>query len=463
MGSRAWTSGAFDPAAFTFSGASANTNSWAAVTLALRPENPQTGPFLIYQASAQNGATGNSLVINKPTGTRENDLLIACMNGSTNVTWIGDTGWTEVADQGTAPSTRVAYKIAGASEGASYTFTASSVSGTLSGTIATYRNAAYDAIGTIATGANPLVVGAVTATVDFSRILATVARDVGSITITGPATMQTIAIDNDATAPSRLVEEDINLSLSGSSGTRSFTVGNTVGVSGVLVSIKPAATYTPYAQYITRTTATAAAATSIAVNTSTCVPGNLLVLVVTYAFATLATDSLLTPSGWTLVSGTAPPGTAFYSPGMYVFYRIADGSEAASYTVSSTPGTTAGSYTAAMVTLAGINSSQIVAGATNSGSNTTSITATAVDARNNGILLYFGTQANDITAVTFTPPSGMTEAADIALSTASVDVTLEIAYQEGLSEGSTGNKTATASSSAGSDNYRALLVTIGAL
>lgn len=38
VGSATWTSGAFDPAQFTFSGTDAGINSWAAVTMALRPK-----------------------------------------------------------------------------------------------------------------------------------------------------------------------------------------------------------------------------------------------------------------------------------------------------------------------------------------------------------------------------------------------------------------------------------------
>ena len=37
MGQKAWTSGAFDPAVFTGGGADSISNSWAAITLALRP------------------------------------------------------------------------------------------------------------------------------------------------------------------------------------------------------------------------------------------------------------------------------------------------------------------------------------------------------------------------------------------------------------------------------------------
>lgn len=76
-------------------------------------------------ASAQNLTTAD-LVINKPTGTVEGDLLI--------VTIIDDTGespaitlpagWTLLHDLAAGSSlTTVAYKVAGASEGDTYTFT----------------------------------------------------------------------------------------------------------------------------------------------------------------------------------------------------------------------------------------------------------------------------------------------------------------------------------------------------
>ena len=38
VGSAVWTSGAFDPAQFTFSGSNSSSYSWAAVTLAMRPK-----------------------------------------------------------------------------------------------------------------------------------------------------------------------------------------------------------------------------------------------------------------------------------------------------------------------------------------------------------------------------------------------------------------------------------------
>jgi len=459
VGSAVWTSGAFDPAAFTFSGTSTTSFSWAAVTLALRPNQNQVGPILISQASTQRTTSASTLTINKPTGTLEGDLMVAVVNNSSNCSWTGDTGWTEVADQGSSPSTRIAYKVAGASEGASYVFT-SSANGTSSGTIVTYRNAAYDAVGTITSSANPLVLSSVTASVAFSRILATVARNATSITITGPATMQQIAIDNDATDPSRLVEQDDTLSPAGASGTRSFTVGSTSNVSGALVAIKPATSYTPYAQYRASTSGNTTTGPDLTVNTSACSPGNLLLFVTSTVGSGGNDTSFSTPSGWTLLSGNSTSTTAF-QPSMYIFYRIADGSEAASYTATASQ--TASSLVGVMLTLVGVDPSTLIAGTTSTGASTTSITATEVSATANGILLYFGAQGNSNAPVTFTAPSGMTEAIEGSNNAANADLTIEAAYQEGLSAGLTGSKTATASAATGTNRYRAILVTVDAL
>lgn len=126
-------------------------------------------PELVATEKTQNGSAGTSLVINKPAGTQEGDLLVAVMSCAGGVSWTGDTDWTEVADLAGTPSLRIAYKVAGASEPASYTFTASG-SQTLSGGIMTWRNAGWDTIGSIDTdtgSVNPTV----TPNFDFGRVL----------------------------------------------------------------------------------------------------------------------------------------------------------------------------------------------------------------------------------------------------------------------------------------------------
>lgn len=198
-------------------------------------------PTFITSASTQNTVSGGALIINKPTGTVENDLMIGFMfNPGANTTWTGDTGWTEVVDQGSRPSLRIVYKVATASEGSSYTFTSANTANIIAGSILTYRNASYDAIGTITTGANPLVITAVTASVTNCMLLGCAGRDVTSTTITAPVSMTTRVTDNDANTPSYCIAEE-QLSSSGSSGTRTFSgLGGTNNAAGILLTIKPA-------------------------------------------------------------------------------------------------------------------------------------------------------------------------------------------------------------------------------
>lgn len=194
---------------------------------------------LIGLSSKQNTNNSSTLVINKPAGTQQGDLMIVfmCEEGS-NYTFTGDTGWTEIADQGSRPNLRIAYKVAGASEPSSYTFTSSNNNHKMSGSILTYRNAAFDVIGNIATGANPLVADGITVTLDNSLLLGFFIRDVTSYTISTPAGMSQVVIDNDSTACSYgIFSQSVN---SGATGTRSATVGNTSNVSGVLLALKPA-------------------------------------------------------------------------------------------------------------------------------------------------------------------------------------------------------------------------------
>jgi hypothetical protein len=139
------TAGSYDPAAF--GGGSTNTaNSAAAVTLCVWPNQGVRPPEFI--ASQNTRTSGTTMSINKPTSTQQGDLMIAFMCSDQNRTWTGATGWTEVADQGTSPSLRIAYRVAGSSEPSSYTFNLSS-SANMVGAILTYRYATYDTIGAI--------------------------------------------------------------------------------------------------------------------------------------------------------------------------------------------------------------------------------------------------------------------------------------------------------------------------
>lgn len=192
----------------------------------------------IASASTQNTVNGNTLVVNKPAGTQQGDLMIAfmCEEGA-NFTFTGDTGWTEIADQGVRPNLRIAYKIAGASEGSSYAFTSSANNHLISGSILTYRNAAFDVIGSIAENARPLVVSGINVSINASVLLAFLVRDQPSYTIPTPSGMSVVVTDNDSSACSyRIFSQSVN---AGATGSRSSDLGTDVQVSGVLMSIKP--------------------------------------------------------------------------------------------------------------------------------------------------------------------------------------------------------------------------------
>lgn len=202
---------------------------------------PDVAPVFVASASTQNPSSGTSLVINKPTGTVEGDLMVAVMAASDTADgWTGDTGWTEIADQGTVPSTptlRVAYKVATASEGSSYTFTVAT-SRPLGGCIVTYRYAAYDTIaGAFVTAANPLVLTSISPSASQSCLIACGARGAISTTLGTPTSMTARVTDADATAPSYTVCDQTVAK--GPTGTRSMSTGSTTRVAGIMLAIKP--------------------------------------------------------------------------------------------------------------------------------------------------------------------------------------------------------------------------------
>ena len=197
---------------------------------------------------------------------------------------------------------------------------------------------------------------------------------------------------------------------------------------------------------------------TLTVNTPNRAIGDLLLFVVGVAGSSTTTLSVSTPANWTLLIGNNTGGTA-YQPGMYVFYRTVDGTESSSY--SATINSTSSQASGAIISLTNVAPASLTAGTTATGSATANITATTVTATAQGILLYLGMQCNNNQGPpTFTPPTGMTEAADISNNGTTADSGFEIAYQQNLYVGATGSKTATSSSSAGTNRFRALLVTV---
>ncbi len=202
---------------------------------------PSIAPEFVAVSNTSNSTNGTTLVIAKPSLPNpviEGDLMIAVMACDTNArTWTGDTGWTEVADQGADPDLRIAYKVAGATEPSSYTFTLSGSQKT-TGCILAYRYAAYDTIaGSFTTAASPLLLSSVSPSLSQSILLAAGARSATSITLGTPTSMTARFTDADANDPSFIVCDQTVAK--GPTGVRSMTTGSTTGVSGIMLAITP--------------------------------------------------------------------------------------------------------------------------------------------------------------------------------------------------------------------------------
>ena len=198
--------------------------------------------FINSAQTQTNGSTAD-ITINKPTNTAQNDLMVAIIGMTTAATrtWTSPAGWTEVLD---STGFMVSYKVAGASEGASYTFSQSGPSTRASsGIIVTYRGAAYDTVGTasLTIASNVQTASGITLALPNSILLAFFASaDQVSITWSSPTSgLVSLATDSDASAPSWALYSQSGVS-SGSTGNKSATAsaGNTTPVC-FLVGIKP--------------------------------------------------------------------------------------------------------------------------------------------------------------------------------------------------------------------------------
>lgn len=231
--------GSEDPGAFTLTSTAA---AYAAASIVVRPYSASFVdllPVFVGSATAQQSVAAAALSINRPAGTIEGDFMVAIVSAAAGAdTWTGDTGWSEVCDQAAIPTLRIAYKIAGASEPTSYTFTSTGSTQLKSGCIITYRYGAYDTIaGSFASATNPLVLPSISASLSQSLLLAVGVRAASGVTLGTPAGMTARVTDSDANAPSYIVcDQRVP---KGPAGTRSMSTGSTTNVAGIMLAIKP--------------------------------------------------------------------------------------------------------------------------------------------------------------------------------------------------------------------------------
>jgi hypothetical protein len=251
-----WTSGTYDPVAFSTS-SSSTSDSWCAATVALRPalaDVPVYGNFknsgiwnlqsafdaiplppLFITASAVATGSSNSLVISVPTH-QSGDLLVAFMLGS----FSGDSDWTQgswiqLYERSGNGGPAIFYKVAGVSEPSTYTFTQTN-NNTYSGAIAVFRNAQIDVVGNAVTDTQTLVAPSITVSKNNSILVGFYGANSASRTPSTPTGMNNRIMDNNASSPSFAVfTQTVD---QGSSGTRSSTIGTTTATTGLLFSLK---------------------------------------------------------------------------------------------------------------------------------------------------------------------------------------------------------------------------------
>lgn len=197
--------------------------------------------FVGYSENVESPGT-TSFTINKPSGVVSGDLLVAIMGATGgDITWTGDTDWTEALDQGAKPNLRVAYKAVTGSEGASFTFTASSAAEYV-GQILAFRAASYDQIGSIVTrtGNGALAMPGITAVDGIVIAAASTADDLTS-TYSVPSGM-TLIKKNENMTHGVSISTWYEFVIAGATGDLTSTI-STVGAgdpsAGVLIGVKP--------------------------------------------------------------------------------------------------------------------------------------------------------------------------------------------------------------------------------
>ncbi len=193
----------------------------------------------VASAQAQVSAKDTTLVVDKPTGTQQGDLMIAiALSDGGSPSWTQPSGWTEVVEQG---GIMASYLVAGASEPGNYTFT-STLSRDYSGIIVTYRNAAYDTVGSISTTAsfNVMTAPAITLAQSASTLLAFFSAQRAFGTWSSPTSgLASLSTDSDGSNPSWALYSEANVA-SGSTGGKSATYSGSAGTLGCfLIGIKP--------------------------------------------------------------------------------------------------------------------------------------------------------------------------------------------------------------------------------
>jgi len=212
---------------------------------------PPVGAIFEEFTDAKLASNGTSLTINKPAGTAEDDLLIAAVviDGNNTDLLSAPAGWSliNVAVSQNEVTLGVWWKLAGASESNSYTFTWSA-NDQAYGWIMRFTghdgaspiDANSNEIGSSATPSSP----SVTTTVDNALVLRLGGFDDDDITVGTPGLSGHTAINMDKSGAGNFSTSGgsgyTTQAVAGASGSANFTLTNTEGYVTVTIAIAPA-------------------------------------------------------------------------------------------------------------------------------------------------------------------------------------------------------------------------------
>lgn len=205
-----------------------------------------------FVAVAQNAATTTSLVVDKPTGTVDDDDMIAIVTWWT-YTLTPPAGWTEVtprrswSDGGDVVYATI-YKKTAASEGANYTWGLSTAYDISVAIVTTRGGGSASIIDTYAsqnnTGTTSVTAPAITTTYDNTLLLfmaALSSNSSGTATVTPPSGMTERSDATDAGVWAKSYVATSTQTTAGSTGSKSGSASISVNSAGWLIGITPTA------------------------------------------------------------------------------------------------------------------------------------------------------------------------------------------------------------------------------
>jgi hypothetical protein len=218
----------------------------------LPPAQAQAATFFRSASSAQNGTGSTSLTINKPAGVVAGDVMIATVGANGNTSVAVPSGWSatglfNAASWASTGWRQVVFKVAGASEPASYAWALGSTRRAV-GTIVDYIGVDNPApIQTSASGtgtASPAVAPTITTTSANQRVISNVGgrNTSGAFTFTNPSgTTDRVEVYTSTTSP-RVGNDvaDFIQATAGATPTRSFTISpTTTAWAGTTIGLRP--------------------------------------------------------------------------------------------------------------------------------------------------------------------------------------------------------------------------------